>query len=182
MAIRVDVASLLHHTEHSLTAKLVLLIRFMVIIIILLLTVDAGLMATLFHDIRLMVRETPVDLNPKLIYLCCLRHVMVSLPQHLNLHSLGILILVQIIMLHQIWLPLQLQMTTRVRLQLLLVTVKLFITHIGSSSISTSSKSLYLNDILHVPSITKPLLSVQIFCKDNNCFFEFHPDFCLVKD
>lgn len=38
---------------------------------------------------------------------------------------------------------------------------------------------LSLFDILYVPNITKPLLSIQKFCRDNDCFFE---SFCLVKD
>ncbi|XP_020237712.1 uncharacterized protein LOC109816943 [Cajanus cajan] len=38
-----------------------------------------------------------------------------------------------------------------------------------------------LNDLLFVPSITKNLISVSQFSKDNSVFFEFHPSFCLVK-
>ena len=36
--------------------------------------------------------------------------------------------------------------------------------------------------MLLVPSITKNLLSVSKFAKDNNVFFEFHFDACFVKD
>ena len=36
--------------------------------------------------------------------------------------------------------------------------------------------------MLLVPSITKNLLSVSIFAKNNNIFFEFHSDACFVKD
>ena len=36
--------------------------------------------------------------------------------------------------------------------------------------------------MLLVPSITKNLLSVSRFAKDNNVFFEFHYDACFVKD
>ena len=39
-----------------------------------------------------------------------------------------------------------------------------------------------LNHLLHVPEITKNLLSVSKFARDNNVFFEFHPNFCLIKD
>jgi len=35
--------------------------------------------------------------------------------------------------------------------------------------------------LLHVRSITKNLLSVSQFAKDNYAFFEFHPDKCLDK-
>jgi histone deacetylase 1/2 len=40
---------------------------------------------------------------------------------------------------------------------------------------------LTLNNLLHVPSITKNLISVSQFAKDNVVFFEFHPNHCVVK-
>jgi histone deacetylase 1/2 len=40
---------------------------------------------------------------------------------------------------------------------------------------------LKLNDLLHVPNISKNLLSVSKFAKDNNVYFEFHPRYCYVK-
>ena len=60
----------------------------------------------------------------------------------------------------------------------------LFIKHIGQSKFLSpfSSKPLLLNHLLHVPSITKNLLSVSKFAKDNKIFFEFHFDSCFVKD
>lgn len=39
-----------------------------------------------------------------------------------------------------------------------------------------------LNNLLHVPTITKYLISVSQFARDNRVFFEFHPDDCFVKD
>ncbi|TXG72185.1 hypothetical protein EZV62_000764 [Acer yangbiense] len=39
-----------------------------------------------------------------------------------------------------------------------------------------------LKNILHIPHVTKNLLSVSKFVRDNNVFIEFHPHFCLVKD
>ena len=54
------------------------------------------------------------------------------------------------------------------------------ISHIGN--ISSPSKMLALKNVCRVPTITKPLLSIQKFCQDNHCFFEFHVDRCLVKD
>lgn len=36
--------------------------------------------------------------------------------------------------------------------------------------------------MLHVPNITKNLLSVSSFAKDNGVFFEFQPCHCFVKD
>lgn len=58
----------------------------------------------------------------------------------------------------------------------------LSITHFGNSVLSTNKSPLVLRDVLHVPSITKPLLSVQKLCRDNNYFVEFHPSSCFVKD
>jgi hypothetical protein len=55
--------------------------------------------------------------------------------------------------------------------------------HIGHSQIPTSSShSLHLKGILHVPSVTRSLLSVRRFTIDNKVFIEFHPNFFLVKD
>jgi histone deacetylase 1/2 len=56
------------------------------------------------------------------------------------------------------------------------------ITHIGQSFISTPSHPLHLKDVLHVPSVTRNLLSVKKFTRDNNVFFEFHPWYFCVKD
>ncbi|KAE8689032.1 hypothetical protein F3Y22_tig00110945pilonHSYRG00286 [Hibiscus syriacus] len=52
----------------------------------------------------------------------------------------------------------------------------------GCSKISTSSRALLINDLLHVPSITKNLLSVSKFARDNDVYFKFHAKQCLVKD
>ena len=58
------------------------------------------------------------------------------------------------------------------------------IKHIGQSSFQSqfSSKSLSLNHLLHIPSITKNLPNVSKFAKDNVVYFEFFPNFCYVKD
>jgi len=57
------------------------------------------------------------------------------------------------------------------------------IAHIGYASCvsSTSCTSFSLHDLLHVPNITKNLLSVSKFARDNNVFFEFHPHSCYIK-
>jgi len=60
----------------------------------------------------------------------------------------------------------------------------LSINSIGSMSFSSPfspNTTLKLNNLLHVPSITKNLVSVSQFCKDNNVFFEFHSNTCYVK-
>jgi len=60
----------------------------------------------------------------------------------------------------------------------------LSISSTGSTCFSSPlnpSVPLYLHNLLHVPHISKNLLSVSKFAKDNNVYFEFHPSFCVVK-
>lgn len=58
------------------------------------------------------------------------------------------------------------------------------IEHIGSLSLPTSQPgyNVKLNNVLHVPNITKNLLSMSQFLSDNNVVIEFHCNSCLVKD
>jgi len=56
------------------------------------------------------------------------------------------------------------------------------ISHVGHTKLYTPHRSFTLSNVLHVPAITKPLLSVQKFCLDNNVYFEFHPFLFYVKD
>jgi histone deacetylase 1/2 len=56
------------------------------------------------------------------------------------------------------------------------------ISHIGNSVLRTPHGSFDLNNILHVPSASKNLLSVHRFTLDNHVFIEFHPFFFLIKD
>jgi histone deacetylase 1/2 len=57
------------------------------------------------------------------------------------------------------------------------------ISHIGQDSVPThTSKQLRLSNILHVPSVTRDLLSVHRLTLDNNVFCEFHPFDLFVKD
>jgi histone deacetylase 1/2 len=56
------------------------------------------------------------------------------------------------------------------------------IQHIGRSTLHTPHTSLKLNDILHVPSATKNLLSAHRITLDNDAFIEIHPFFFLIKD
>ena len=58
------------------------------------------------------------------------------------------------------------------------------ILHVGQSSFTStlSNKVLTLHQLLHAPLITKNLLSISKFAKDNHVFFEFHPELCFVKD
>ncbi|TYI46569.1 hypothetical protein E1A91_D13G115300v1, partial [Gossypium mustelinum] len=52
----------------------------------------------------------------------------------------------------------------------------------GQSTLSTSSRHLYMKSLLHVPGITKSLLSVSKFTKDNQVMVEFYPTQCQVRD
>lgn len=57
------------------------------------------------------------------------------------------------------------------------------ISHFGHYSFQTPTNHImHLNNLLHVPKITKNLITVNQFVKDNSVFFEFHPLFCCVKD
>ncbi|XP_035544580.1 uncharacterized protein LOC118347977 [Juglans regia] len=56
------------------------------------------------------------------------------------------------------------------------------IENIGDSSFLSNSSSFHLHQLLHVPTITKNLVSVSQFCTDNSFFFEFHSNHFNVKD
>ena len=59
----------------------------------------------------------------------------------------------------------------------------LLIKHIGQSSFQSpfSSHKLDLKTLLHIPEITKNLMSVSKFCSDNDVFFEFHSACCFCQ-
>jgi hypothetical protein len=42
--------------------------------------------------------------------------------------------------------------------------------------------SLLLTNVLHVPSISKLLISISKLTSYNNAYVEFHHDYCLIKD
>jgi len=56
------------------------------------------------------------------------------------------------------------------------------ISHIGHTKLHSPKRMFTLSNVLHVPHITKPLLSVQKFCHDNHVYFEFHASMFYVKD
>jgi len=56
------------------------------------------------------------------------------------------------------------------------------ITHTGSSTLSTQSRSLALNNILYVPNLHKNLISVYKLCNANKVSVEFFPAHFQVKD
>jgi hypothetical protein len=58
----------------------------------------------------------------------------------------------------------------------------LSISHIGHSLLPGSNCPLYLHNILHVPGLSKHLLSMQKLAHDNHAFVELHPSFFYVKD
>jgi hypothetical protein len=51
------------------------------------------------------------------------------------------------------------------------------INHIGKAIVSTPNCNLKLNNVLHVPTAHKNLVSVHRLAADNHAFLEFHPDF-----
>ncbi|KAE8733997.1 hypothetical protein F3Y22_tig00000910pilonHSYRG00040 [Hibiscus syriacus] len=60
--------------------------------------------------------------------------------------------------------------------------VSLNIHNIGSTVVASSSKTFLLNELLHVPWITKNLLSVSKLARDNAAYLEFHAERCYVRD
>jgi hypothetical protein len=56
------------------------------------------------------------------------------------------------------------------------------ITHIGKTIILTPIRNLALNNVLHVLSAHKNLISIHHFTLDNDTFIEFHPFFFLIND
>ena len=59
----------------------------------------------------------------------------------------------------------------------------LHIKHVGCTILNThAATSIYLNNILHVPTITKNLLSVSKLLADNDVVVEFYKTSCFVKD
>jgi hypothetical protein len=58
----------------------------------------------------------------------------------------------------------------------------LSILHTNSTTLYTNHHALQLSNVLHVPLITKNLLSVSQLTKDNNIFVEFSHSHCFIKD
>ncbi|XP_019185974.1 PREDICTED: uncharacterized protein LOC109180720 [Ipomoea nil] len=56
------------------------------------------------------------------------------------------------------------------------------VSRVGHAVIPSRFKNLQMSNILHVPNLTLPLLSVYRFANENDVFFEFHKDLFLVKD
>lgn len=60
---------------------------------------------------------------------------------------------------------------------------KLEIKHVGSGTLPTYINfNLSLHELLHVPNITKNLISISKLTTDNDVFVEFFSDLCYVKD
>ena len=57
------------------------------------------------------------------------------------------------------------------------------IKHIGTSVLKfdLSNPQFTLSNLLYVPQITKNLVNVSKFAKDNHGFFEFPPEMCYIK-
>lgn len=62
--------------------------------------------------------------------------------------------------------------------------LNIFIFSIGDSQVYSTtipSISLNLSNLLHVPDISKNLISVSKFARDDNVYFQFHSNCCFVK-
>ncbi|XP_031254086.1 uncharacterized protein LOC116112044 isoform X2 [Pistacia vera] len=61
---------------------------------------------------------------------------------------------------------------------------RLNISHTGFTSLPSALKSMffYLKNVLGVPHISKNLLRISKFTKDNNCVVEFLADHYMIKD
>lgn len=53
---------------------------------------------------------------------------------------------------------------------------------IGNLVIPTQSRTLNLQNMLHIPCVTNNVLFVSQFAKDNQVYVEFHDSYCLMKD
>lgn len=56
------------------------------------------------------------------------------------------------------------------------------IEHIGRVICQTPERNLMLENVLHVPSAKKNLISVHKLASNNDAFLEFHPNFFFIKD
>jgi len=56
------------------------------------------------------------------------------------------------------------------------------ISHIEHTMLHSLKRIFTLSNVLLVPYITKPLLSVKRFCRDNHVYFKFHASMFYVKD
>jgi histone deacetylase 1/2 len=56
------------------------------------------------------------------------------------------------------------------------------INHIGYSTLQSPVRDVHLNNVLHVPSAHKNLVSAHRLVKDNNAFLELHPHHFSLKE
>jgi len=56
------------------------------------------------------------------------------------------------------------------------------INHVGHSVLQSTVRNIHLNNVLHVPSATKNLVSAHRLVKDNNAFLELHPKYFSLKE
>jgi hypothetical protein len=54
--------------------------------------------------------------------------------------------------------------------------------NVGHAIIHTPTCDLHLNNVLHVPSASKNLISVHRFSTENNASLEYFPNHFLIKD
>ena len=56
------------------------------------------------------------------------------------------------------------------------------IAHTGFTKLNVASNSLMLRNVLHAPSISRNIISISQFCKDNNVVVQFSSNSFCVKD
>jgi len=56
------------------------------------------------------------------------------------------------------------------------------INHVGHSTLFSPIRDIHLNNVLHVPSAHKSLVSAHRLVKDNNAFLELHPHHFSLKE
>jgi hypothetical protein len=55
------------------------------------------------------------------------------------------------------------------------------ISHVGHSTLQSPHHKIHLRNILHVPSSSKSLVSINRLTRDNDTFVEFHPNYFFYK-
>jgi hypothetical protein len=63
-----------------------------------------------------------------------------------------------------------------------IIRICLAISYIGHTTLRSSKRIFKLSNILYVPHITKPLLYVHKFYRDDNVYFKFHASVFYFKD
>lgn len=116
--------------------------------------------------IKSKIREVPLLLILVLICLIVVPHTRLSSPLNLVIASIRLLLMIN-------------HGTRQVSMG---NGDSVLIVNIGTSNMQAGFRLLRLQNVLHVPTVCKNLLSVGQFARDNAIYFEFHPMLYFVKD